>query len=309
MDEELDLSNIASHYSDEEAAQAFFEKIRWPNNIGCVHCGSLKVYAITPKEGSAKSRKSLKLWKCGDCKGQFTVTVGTIFEDSHIPLHKWLLAFYLLCSSKKGMSSHQLHRMLKVSYKSAWFMTHRIRYAMGQPSGDQLQGIVEADEVYIGGEEKNKHANKRLKRGRGPVGKTPVLTIVERNGRARSTTIANVTGKNLKAIIRKEVAIDTIIMTDGFPAYHGLNQEFADHLTVDHSAGEYVRGIVSTNTVESYFSILQRGIEGVYHHVSEKHLHRYLAEFDFRYNERKVEDGVRTVKAIQGAEGKRLMLR
>ncbi len=200
--DELNLSTIASQYSDEDAAQAFFKNIRWPNGAACVHCGSLKVYALTPKEGSTKSRKALKLWKCGDCKGQFTVTVGTIFEDSHIPLHKWLLAFHLLCSSKKGMSSHQLHRMLGVSYKSAWFMTHRIRYAMSQPSADQLQGIV-----------------------------------------------------------------------------------------------------------ESYFSILQRGIEGVYHHVSEKHLHRYLAEFDFRYNERKVEDGVRTVKAIQGAEGKRLMLR
>ena len=307
--EAINLVDLAKHFSDEESAQDFLEQTRWPNGAACFRCGSVKVYRLQPKEESTKSRVALRLWKCGDCKKQFTVTTGTIFESSHIPLHKWLLAFHLLSSSKKGMSAHQLGRMLGLkSYRSAWFMAHRIRYAMGQPPlVDKLQGIIEADETYIGGRESNRHASKRTgKRGRGAAGKVPVFTMVERGGRARSTMVANVTGKNLKGTIRKEVDSGAIIMTDSFPAYSGLQREFVDHLTVNHGDGEYVRGMVHTNTVENYFSILQRGIDGVYHHVSEKHLPRYLSEFDFRYNGRKLEDGERTVLALKGAEGKRL---
>jgi|SRR3990167_5512903 len=248
MDTDINLSNLAQHYSDEDAAQAFFEKIRWPNGIACVHCGSMKVYELQPKEGSKRSRKSLKLWKCGDCQGQFTVTVGTVFEDSHIPLHKWLLALHLLCSSKKGMSAHQLHRMLGITYKSAWFMAHRIRYAMSQPTGNMLRGIVEADETYIGGRAHGK-------RGRGAENKVPVFTLIERNGRARSTTVANVTGQNLKGIIRRSVDPRAVIMTDSFAAYRGLKKEFADHLTVDHGAGEYADFISKFSVEHCNYSI------------------------------------------------------
>jgi transposase-like protein len=236
--------------------------------------------------------------------------VGTIFEGSHIPLQKWLLAFYLLCSSKKGMSAHQLHRMLGVTYKSAWFMAHRIRYAMEQPPfARPLEGVVEADETYVGGKERNrKRQDKQKKTGRG-TDKTPVVALVERGGEVRSFRMANVTGLELKGAIRRNVSRDARIMTDSFKSYRGLGKEFASHEYVSHSDGEYVRGDVHTNTAENYFSILKRGIDGTYHHISEAHLPRYLAEFDFRYNNRiglGVSDAERTRKALGQVSGKRL---
>ncbi len=246
--------------------------------------------------------------------------VGTIFESSHIPLNKWLLAFYLLCSSKKGMSAHQLHRMLGVTYKSAWFMAHRIREAMSQPPfAERLRGVVEVDETYIGG--KPRRANQRQykpldptkpdsrlsKTGRGTE-KTPVVVLVQRDGLVYSERVANVTGATLKGVIRKHLDPSARIMTDAFKSYAGLGNEYAEHFTVNH-LDEYVRGEVHTNTAENFFSILKRGIDGVYHHVSEAHLPRYLAEFNFRYNNRAangVSDADRTVMALRGAEGKRL---
>jgi transposase-like protein len=228
--------------------------------------------------------------------------VGTIFEDSHIPLHKWLLAIYLLCSSKKGMSAHQLHRSLGVTYKSAWFMAHRIRYAMTQsPLVDKLNGIVEADETYIGG----KHHGKR---GRGSENKMPVFALVERNGRVRSFKTEKVTAKNLREKIRENVDKHSIVITDEFLAYKNLDKEFA-HYTVNHGVGEYVNGDMHTNTAEGFFSILKRGINGVYHHVSPQHLDRYLAEFGFRYDNRKVDDAIRASIALERTRGKRLMFR
>jgi transposase-like protein len=257
------------------------------------------------------------LWKCAACRKQYTVTVGTIFEGSHISLNKWLLAFYLLCSSKKGMSAHQLHRMLGVTYKSAWFMAHRIRYAMEQPPfAERLSGVLEVDETYIGGKARNRHSRERHWQTRGRVsnigrgvGKTPVVALVERDGMARSFRIANVTGAELRGAIRRNVDPSARLMTDAFKSYTGLGKEFASHEIVNHADDEWVRGDVHTNTVENFFSILKRGIDGVYHHVSEAHLPRYLAEFDFRYNHRSgngYSDADRTRIALSQVGGKRL---
>jgi len=292
------LKTLPDFFSDEDTAREVLEKMRWPNGVACPHCSSVEAYKLQAKTDSKKPvRKGV--YKCKACRKQFTVTVGTIFEDSHIPIRKWLLAIQLICSSKKGMSAHQLHRMMGISYKSAWFMAHRRRYAMGQPPMvDKLQGIVEADETYIGG----KHHGKR---GRGSENKTPVFALVERGGNVRAFKTERVTAKNLIGKIRENVDKKATIMTDEFLAYKGLGKEFT-HFTVNHGAGEYVRGDAHTNTAEGFFSILKRGINGVYHHVSEQHLDRYLAEFGFRYNNRKVEDIVRVGIALKQTEGKRL---
>jgi transposase-like protein len=302
--EELTLSVYEPRFTDPIVAATYLESIRWPEGPVCPHCG-----VLDPKHYLLKS-ETRKLWKCRACRKQFTVTVGTIFEGSHIPLQKWLLAFYLLCSSKKGMSAHQLHRMLGVTYKSAWFMAHRIRYAMEQPPfARPLEGVVEADETYVGGKERNrKRQDKQKKTGRG-TNKTPVVALVERGGEVRSFRMANVTGLELKGAIRRNVSREARIMTDSFKSYRGLAKEFASHEYVSHSDGEYVRGDVHTNTAENYFSILKRGIDGTYHHISEAHLPRYLAEFDFRYNNRiglGVTDAERTRRALSMVAGKRL---
>lgn len=289
-------------FLDEDKARAYLEQVRWPNGAVCPHCGSIGAYKLQPKADSKRPvRKGV--YKCKACRKQFTVTVGTIFEDSHIPLHQWLSAIQFLCASKKGISAHQLHRMLNITYKSAWFMAHRIRYAMGQPPlADKLHGIVEADETYIGGKAHGK-------RGRGAENKTPVFALIQRDGEVRSFKTENVTAKNLKAMIRENVDKTSTIMTDEFLAYKGLGKEFAGHQTVSHSTGEYVRGNAHTNYCEGYFGILKRGIVGVYHHVSKRHLDQYLNEFNFRYNSRKIEDEDRMMLAIDGVKGKRLVLR
>jgi transposase-like protein len=285
-------------YLNEDAAREYLEQKRWPNGTVCPHCGAIGAYKLQGKAGSKRPVRQ-GVWKCKACRKQFTVKVGTIFEDSHIPLYQWLSAIQFLCASKKGMSAHQLHRMLNITYKSAWFMAHRIRYAMTQPPViDKLQGIVEADETYIGG----KHHGKR---GRGSENKTPVFALVERDGRVRAFKTERVTAKNLKGKIRENVDKKAVVMTDEFLAYKGLGKEFV-HYTVNHGAGEYVNGDIHTNTAEGFFSILKRGINGIYQHVSEQHLDRYLAEFGFRYDNRKVDDAVRVAIALGQIEGKRL---
>jgi len=296
-------------FTDEDAAREALEAVRWPDGPVCPHCGSVERAA---KVAGAKHRAGL--YYCNDCKGQFTVTVGTVFERSKIPLSKWWLATYLLGSSKKGMSSHQLHRMLGVTYKTAWFMTHRIREAMRQgavPGGMGGQNkVVEIDETYVGGKEANKHAWKRQNKGRGPVGKAPVLSLVERDGQIRSFHVANVTAEFLRPIIVTQVNRASYLMTDESAVYPSIGREFAGHGRVNHSAEEYVRArFWHTNTVENYFSILKRGIVGTYHHVSKAHLARYAAEFDFRYNTRAIGDMDRAVIAAKGIEGKRLTYR
>jgi transposase-like protein len=296
MAEDLNLADLAAHFSDPATAAEFLEGIRWPDGPVCPHCDTDRApYRL---KSSATKRR---LWKCAACRRQFTVTVGTIFESSHIPLNKWLLAFYLLCSSKKGMSAHQLHRSIGVSYKSAWFMFHRIRHAMADPDFQRpLTGVIEVDETYIGGKTKGG------KRGRGAPNKTAVVTLVQRDGVSRSFRAASVTAKELQGAVRRHADCSARIMTDQYISYRGLDRQFASHETVDHSKDEYVRGDVHTNSVEGYFANLKRGINGVYHHVSEAQLPRYLDEFDFRYGTRELTDGQRMVQALVQSEGKRL---
>jgi transposase-like protein len=301
-------------FHDEDKAREALEALRWPHGAYCPHCGNSDQEKIAKVEGKKHSHRP-GLYYCNECKGQFTVTVGTVFERSKIPLTKWWLAAHLLNSSKKGMSAHQMHRTLNVTYKTAWFMCHRLREAMADLKPGPLGGsgkVVEADTTFIGGKEANKHRNKRDSKKIGGMGKQIVHTLVERDGSARSHHIANVTGKTLRPILTANVSRKSALMTDTAGGYMGVGKEFARHEMVDHGIGEYVRGDAHSNTVEGYFSILKRGITGTYHHVSEAHLKRYLAEFDFRYNNRMslgFTDGERTANALRGIEGKRLTYR
>jgi len=298
---ELNLVEIAAKYADEDKARAFLESILWPDGPVCPHCQSREAYRLTPKaESKSPARKGL--CKCKACRKQFTVTVGTIFSDSHIPIGKWLMAIFLLCSSKKAISAHQLHRSLGMTYKAAWFMAHRIRYAMSDgPLAELLKGTVEVDETYVGGKTRGM--------GRAYKGnKTPVVSLVQRNGLKRSLVMERVTAKNLRKAVTQHVSKTAQVMTDESPLYVNLPAHFGRQ-SVCHSAGEYVRGDVHTNTVESSFSLLKRGVVGAFHHVSAKHLGRYLSEFDFRWNSRKTTDGERTILALGGFVGKRLKYR
>jgi len=297
------LSALGKHFSDEDSARELLESLRWPNGPVCPHCGGDAPYKLTPKATSkAPGRKGL--YKCKACRKQFTVTVGTIFEHSHVPISKWLLAIQLLSASKKGMSAHQLHRLLGVTYRAAWFMGHRLRHAMTQEPMN-LSGVVEADETYVGGP-------RRRRVGRpGPNDgvKTPVVALVERGGRVRAFPIDRVTGANIQSILRREVSLDAHMMTDELHAYDGCAMGFKKHSTIKHSDGVYVRGDIHTNTVEGFFGLLKRGIIGSFHHVSKGHLARYVDEFAFRYNARKISDGERAGQIVAGAEGKRLTYR
>lgn len=303
MADDLDIHALSPHLRSPEAAVEYLERLRWPNGPVCPHCGESerKAYQLNVR-GTRR-----KIWKCAVCRKQFTVSVGTIFEDSKITLDKWLLAIHLLCSSKKGMSALQIQRMLRLkSYKSAWHMCHRIRWALAEPAFARLLGgTVEADETYIGGKAKNKKRGAAKKQGR-PKDKFPVMVLVERGGEARATHVANVGADELKGVIRKQVDRSARIMTDAFASYTGLALDFESHQAVDHYR-EWARGDAHTNTAENYFAILKRGITGSYHYVSEAHLHRYLSEFDFRWNSRHLTDSERTRLALAKTEGKRLM--
>lgn len=296
------------HFHDEDAARKHLESIRWPNGPVCPHCGALGRISRIEAQGSEKGKGARPgLLFCGDCREQFTVTVGTVFEHSKVPLHKWVLATHLLCSSKKGMSGHQLSRILGVTYKTAWFMAHRIRLAMKPNYNGMLggNGPVEADETFVG---RKPGTQKR----RGYAHKNAVLTLVERNGEVRSFHVANVTANTLKPILKEQINPDAHLMTDDAGQYRLIGPEFAQHDVVTHSTGEYVRGNAHTNTVEGFFSIFKRGIYGVYQHVSPCHLHRYTTEFDFRYNHRAklgYDDSMRTTEALKGIVGKRLTYR
>jgi transposase-like protein len=306
----MNLSELSKLTEDE--ARETLERIRWPNGPVCAHCGCTE--NVTKFNGK-KHRKGV--YKCNDCGQQFTVTVNSVMEASHISIRHWLMAFSIMCSAKKGVSALQLQRQLGLgSYRSAWHLCHRIRHAMSQdPLKGLLSGEVIADETYVGG--KPRKGDKRMKEdgkhivGRGTP-KVPVLALVERGGRARAWPIARVSAKNLKGAIREHVAPSATIMTDEFVSYHGIGKHFeGGHHTVNHGRGEYVRKhgniTVSTNECEAYFSLLKRGVMGSFHHVSRQHLHRYCNEFSYRWNERKTSDEVRTAKAIALCGGARLM--
>jgi transposase-like protein len=286
----------------EEQALAYFESQRWPNGPACVHCGSANVYRMEGKT----VRKGLLA--CRDCRGHFTVMVGTVMEDTHLPLSTWAKAFHLMSSSKKGISSLQLQRQLGLgSYKTAWHLTHRIRLAMRtEGPTEKLSGIVEADETYIGGKPRRKHGEPKVV-GRGTK-KTPVVVLVERDGNARSNPVERCDALKLKWNIRNQVEKASTIMTDDWTSYRGLGKEFdGGHQVVNHTAGEYSRGLAHTNTAESFFSLLKRGVHGTFHHISKQHMHRYCDEFSFRWNGRKMDDTVRRDLAVAGIEGKRLL--
>lgn len=299
------------YFHSEKEAFIHLESVLWPSGPTCPHCGNAgKIYALegvktkpTKKHPEGIERFGLK--KCAECRKQFTVRVKTVFESSHIPLHKWLQATYLLACSKKGMSSHQLHRVLEITYKSAWFMTHRIREAMKAGTLPPMGGfgkVVEADETYFG----NKR-HYRIKRGTGH--KFAVFSLVERGGNVKSFHVDDVRAMHLKPILLANIDPQSTLMTDESRIYMEPGKRFRAHLSVNHGKEEYVRGDAYTNTVEGYFSIFKRGMKGVYQHCSERHLHRYLAEFDFRYNNRKVTDSERAGAALAGIRGKRLLYR
>lgn len=308
-DENLTLMEITRRFSTEEAARDYFERLRWPNGPVCPHCGNVnqgRIYKVT-----ANPEKNIRagLYKCAECKDQFTVTVGTVCENSHIPLHKWLIAFYMMCASKTQISALQIQRHLEFgSYRSAWFMCHRIRFALQDvESVEKLDSTVEADETYIGG--------KKRGMGRRYVGnKTPVVSLVERGGRVRSQVVQKVTRDTLGRRLKQHVAQSAHLNTDESPLYKKTGKEFASHDTVNHSVEEYSRQdksgrLATTNTAEGFFGNSKRSLDGTHHHVSGEHLPLYLAELDHKYNTRKLSDGARTIIGIRGIAGKRLMLR
>lgn len=312
---------LASQYQDADAAREHLEKLLWPDGAVCPHCGVMgeayKLEADFTKKTKTHARKGL--WKCGGCREQFTVTVGTIFEDSHIPLNKWLFAIHLMCSSKKGVSALQLQRELwgedpetkkiKGSYRTAWFMCHRVRWAMTQsPMVEALSGTVEVDETYVGGREKGRRGMP------GPDSKkTPVLALVQRGGDVRSFPIERATLKNIKPILEQHVDPQSHLVTDESSVYYQMKPAFAKHSTVNHAKKEYARReenfTVTTNTVESFFALLKRSNYGIHHHMSRKYLGQYCAEREFVYNGRKLTDDQRTEKALKCTSGKRLMLK
>lgn len=303
-----------ARFNNDDAARAYLERLRWPDGPICPHCGSI---------GRAYKIKPVGTYRCAEaaCRGNFTVTMNSPMERSHIKLHKWVLAFHLLCSSKKGMSAHQLHRTLGITYRSAWFMAHRIRECMRQGGLTPLGGegkVVEADETYYGNLPEAKRRKFKTtgrpmwKDTRGVGKKRAIVSLVERDGRVRSFHPAMADGANVAGIVRENIARESRLHTDESNLYHAVGKDFVAHETVVHSAYEYARGDVTTNTVEGYFSIFKRGMRGNYQHCAERHLHRYLAEFDFRYNHRVklgYSDGDRAAMAVKNADGKRLTYR
>jgi len=288
-------------FHDEAKAAAHIEASRWAGAPVCPHCGSANVHRMGGKTQAG-------MFLCNDCRDKFTVRTGTVMERSHVPLHKWLLATHLMAASKKGMSAKQMERMLGVTYKTAWFLCHRIREAMEGANGDGPLGgpekVVEADETYVGGKAKNRAT-------RAPAPKKAVVALVERDGKARSFHVANVNAKTLRPIIVTNVDRASHLMTDESPVYLRMGREFNGHSVVNHSAREYVTtgGFKHSNTAENFFSILKRGVIGTYHHWSAAHTHRYLAEFDLRYSTKNKTDGERASDILKGMVGRRLTYR
>lgn len=303
--------------ADERAAVEFFEAMRWEDCPACPRCGDVDVRQMQDKEGNRNARY---LWRCKGCKKQFTVRVGTIMEDSGLPLTVWAFAFWQACASKKGVSAKQIERQCQISYKSALFVLHRIRWAMADSDGaPRLTGTVEVDETFVGGKPRGMSKQEkdailargeelpRRPRGRGRGNHVPVLAALERGtGRVRTRVVADVTAHNLREALADMVAPAATLHTDEHAPYKRVAEGYAGHETVNHSAGEYARGTVTTNGVEGFFSRFERSIMGIHHRMSRQHLHRYASHMEFLHNERGSTDGVRVQTAIRKAEGKRL---
>lgn len=300
------IEQIPAACSNELAAVEFFEEQRWGSNPCCVKCGSVKVYKMA--DAKTGERNSRYLWRCRDCKEQYTVRIGTVYEESRLPMRHWAYAFWRACTSKKGVSALEIKRHCQISYKSALFLMNRIRFAMAPDldNAPPLKNDVECDETWVGGKPRYKRNNPRGRATR----KLPVFVAVERDGDIRRKVVPDVTGKTLKAAIRQVVDPRARIITDENPSYNGIGMEFAGgHESVKHKAKEYARGDVHTNTAESSFALVKRGIIGTYQNVSQRYLYRYLWQFDFVWNTRKLNDGERTIVAVKAAEGKRLTYR
>jgi transposase-like protein/DNA-directed RNA polymerase subunit RPC12/RpoP len=282
------LLDVQKRFPDEKACREYLELARWNGKIVCVHCGSSKkIYRIN--DGA--------LYKCSACRKNFSIRVGTIFEDSALPLQKWFFAIYVFSSHKKGISSIQLGKDIGVRQATAWHMLHRLREGMKPKTKKPLKGMVEADETYVGGKKKGG------KRGRGSENKTPIFGMAERGGDVRTQPVERVNGATLKGLIKANVAPDTTVMTDEWGAYRGLSKDYK-HGVVNHGSKEYVNGEIHTNTIESFWALLKRGIFGIYHHVSPEHLHRYCDEFQFRYNSRKSDETLRFASMLGQCEGR-----
>jgi transposase-like protein len=315
----LNLSQLPKYLSNETSAWELLERLRWPQGqVVCPHCGVIDPahYFISSRSGERKTRTGAttyrRLWRCRDCRKQFSVLVGTIFESSKIPVSKWLLAIWLMGAGKNGVSALELSRQLGIAYQSAWHMSHRLRLAMDrEPLAGLLTGTVVADETWVGGEPKNRHANKRVGSKQGKTDKTPVVALVHKeSGEVRTRVVAKVNGPNLRRVLREYVdPAKTHLQTDAANVYTPLGAEFASHVTVNHSIGEYVRASASTNQAEAFFSQFKRSLDGTHHNVSREHLHRYASEFEFRWNTRKLTDAERVQAMVDATVGKRLAYR
>lgn len=298
------IKNLPKACADESLAVEFVEAQRWGGEPACPRCGNMDVYKMTDRKTG--QRNSRYLWRCRGCNSQYTVRIGTIFEDSPIPLMHWCYAFWQACSSKKGVSAKQIQRQTGLSYKSALFMMHRIRFTMAGDSAAPLSGVVEADETFCGGKPRN-HGERftKGKSGRGSD-KVPVIAVLQRGADVRATPVERLDSAALREFIMANVDVDSVLMTDESVPYRKIGKEFSGHEKVKHSAREYVRGNAHINGIESFFAIIKRSLYGIHHAVSRKHLHRYVGERAFVFNARHVDDGERTVMALKRTEGKRL---
>lgn len=296
------ITDLPLACADEQAAVEFMEKQRWGDKTHCPRCGDFNVYQMMDSKDPSKRQANFR-WRCRGCKEQFTVRIGTVFEDSRAELRHWCFVFWRAATSKKGVSALEVHRQTGLSYKTCLFMLHRVRCAMDVADIEPLSGDVEVDEVYIGGKPRRVHGTRITPK----KPKTAVVGMLQRGGKIRPRVVADVTGNTLKGLIRQNVHPSSRILTDEWSGYRGIGKEYAGgHHTVRHTSYEYVRGDVHTNSIEGFFGMLRRGLNGIYHSVSRKHLHRYLAEFEFRHNNRELMDGQRIVAAIRAAQGKRL---
>jgi transposase-like protein len=301
------ITELPAACADEKLAVEFMEEQRWGGKAYCPRCGDFDVYQM--KDSQTGERQADFRWRCRGCKEQFTVRIGTVFEDSRAPLRHWCFVFWRAATSKKGVSALEIHRQTGLSYKSCLFMLHRVRCAMDESDIEPLNGTVEIDETFIGG--KPRRPNRVAKVGRPKQGgtrgdKQPVMGMLQRGGRVRPRVIADVKASTLREVINQNVDKSARIMTDSWVGYEYLSREGWKHETINHYKYEFARGDVTTNRIEGFFGILKRGLNGIYHAVSKKHLHRYLSEFEFRYNNSELTDGQRVIAAIKAAQGKRL---